>query len=144
VRTVAAPGSFASWFKAQLDARPWGLRETARALGVSHPTLSEVLAGRQPSFETCVRAARAFGLAPVTVLVKAGLLPENPDEATFDDLKFVLSQLSARDRQELLEFARLKLRMQEAEAQAQRQARPRASEGGGRGARGGLAPQPAR
>jgi len=124
-----APETFVKWFKDQMAAHNWGVREAARAIGVSHPTISEILAGRQPSFETCVRAAQAFGVAPLVVLVQAGLLPENAEDATFEDMKFVLSQLSARDRQELLEFARLKLRLQAAEQRAKVKTQPRTSEG---------------
>jgi len=61
--------------------------------------------------------ARVFEAPPNFVLTQAGRLPKSDADITFEDWKFVLSQLSPRDRQELLEFARLKLKLQEQEAE---------------------------
>lgn len=110
-----APQEFISWLRNQIDVRNWGVREAARGLGLSHPTISDALLGKQPSFDTCLAVAKAFDVSPIYVLTLAGLLPAQGDPAKFEDWKLVLEQLSEHDRDELLEFARLKVRRQNEE-----------------------------
>lgn len=110
-----APEAFVAWLRDQLKTRGWTVREAARRAGISHTSISYILGGDQPSFDTCMALGRIFETPPIYVLTLSGLLPQGEADVTFEDWKFVLSQLSPRDRQELLEFAKVKLKLQEAE-----------------------------
>ncbi len=125
---VDVPEEFIHWLMDQIKTRGWTIRETARRAGISHTSISYTLGGDPPSFDTCMALARAFDAPPIFVLTLAGLLPKADADVTFDDWKFVLSQLSPRDRQELLEFARVKIKLQEAE-RTQVDPRPRPAQG---------------
>lgn len=59
-----------------------------------------------PDGETLDAIARALKLPPETVFRAAGLLPSKPEEEVqFDDWKYVLEQLSERDRNILRDLA---------------------------------------
>jgi hypothetical protein len=52
-RMREAPKEFIDWLKKEMEVRNWGIRETAIKVGVSHPTISDIVTnGRLPSFET--------------------------------------------------------------------------------------------
>jgi transcriptional regulator with XRE-family HTH domain len=64
------------WLAEELQVRGWSYRELARRAGVSHTTVSNVLAGRQaPTWDFCAAVAEAVGMAPPAAFVMAGLLP---------------------------------------------------------------------
>lgn len=106
----SVPQEFIEWLNNQMQIQGWGIRETARKANISHTSISMILGGGQPSFDTCVALAHAFGVSIIQTLVMAGLLtppPEySPTRAQWDD---VFEKLPADDQQELLEIARLKL-----------------------------------
>ena len=110
-----AKAKFAEWLNAELDNRDWSQSDLARAAGLGRGTISNVLNNvRQPGTEICTGIAAAFNLPPEFVFRKAGLLPPKKDEDPgFEEWKILLDNLDETDRQELLEFARLKLKLQE-------------------------------
>jgi plasmid maintenance system antidote protein VapI len=70
-----APQEFLEWFRNELQTRNWGIREAAQRVGVSHPTISEIVTyEKQPSYETCIAIASALGQRQVFILRLAGLL----------------------------------------------------------------------
>jgi transcriptional regulator with XRE-family HTH domain len=70
------PEEFHIWLSKKFDERNWGIREAARQIGISHPTISDILTYRkQPSFDTVLAIAKKFGEDPVYLLILAGLLP---------------------------------------------------------------------
>jgi transcriptional regulator with XRE-family HTH domain len=104
--------AFVAWLETELAQRRWSYNQLARRAGISHSMLSRVRAGAIPSWSACHAIAGAFDLPPEQVFRQAGLLEPIPNEqAEYEELRRLLSQLSAEDRQELLEIARLKLNL---------------------------------
>jgi len=106
-----APEEFVSWLKQEFEKRNWAIRAAARRIGVSHPTISDIVTlQKQPSYETCMAIAKAFNKSPVWILRLAGLLPKiEPLNFDFDEWRHVLANISDTDRAELMEIARGKL-----------------------------------
>ena len=67
------------WLKKNMEAKNFGVRETARMAGISHPLISDVLKGGKPSYETCLALANLFKTPPEEVLRMASMLPPKPD-----------------------------------------------------------------
>jgi transcriptional regulator with XRE-family HTH domain len=108
---------FAAWLDAELAQRGWSYSQLARWAGLSHSMLSRLRAGALPSWSACRAVAEALGLPPEEVFRQAGLLPPiSPSQAEYEQFRHLLAQLSAEDRQELLEIARLKIRMNSEDA----------------------------
>ncbi len=101
---------FTAWLEVEMKKRNWGVRETARNVGVSHPTISEIFTlGRLPSLETCKALAKALGVPVVSLLYLSGQLEPPPDwSPALDELTQLFTQLEQRDQEELIEIARLK------------------------------------
>ena len=106
-----APDEFVSWLKQEFEKRNWAIRAAARRIGVSHPTISDIVTlQKQPSYETCLAIANAFNKPPEWVLRLAGLLPKVvPLNFDFEEWRYVLANISDTDRAELMEIARGKL-----------------------------------
>ncbi len=94
------PDSFVQKIKSRMKEQKIGIRELARRLGVSHPTVSSFVShGHQPSFDTCLAIAKWLKQSQVFTLQEVGLLSLGlSDEITFADWKELLSNLSERDR----------------------------------------------
>lgn len=131
---VAVNDNLVAWLIAQRDERGWSFREIARRAGISHTTISQVVAGqRVPTFDFCADVARALGEQPETLLRLAGLLPARIHLSEYDDetrrdvelIAEILSRLSpARRRRmarELVHIARL---VEEVEQNQQAMAAP--------------------
>jgi transcriptional regulator with XRE-family HTH domain len=56
------PSEFSGWLTNKLDNERLGVRDAARLIGVSHPTVIDILNGETPSFDVCTKIARAFGV----------------------------------------------------------------------------------
>jgi transcriptional regulator with XRE-family HTH domain len=107
---ATAPQEFLDWLKSEMKRREWGISATAKAAKVSHPVISDIVNyGVQPSFDTCVGLANAFGLRAEEVIYRAGLLPKPPDwQPEFDEWMGLFQDLSDEDKAELLAIARMK------------------------------------
>jgi len=83
----------------------------ARGIGISHPLISEILDGQQPSFDTCLKIADVFAVPRETVVFMAGLLPKPPGRSPeLDEWNFLFDKLSDMDQEDLLTLARVKAR----------------------------------
>lgn len=72
--------SFIEWLEGMMKIKGWGVRETAKQAGVSHPIISDILQGQQPSEKTCVLLAVLFNVSVEYILVLGGhLSPRNID-----------------------------------------------------------------
>ena len=57
--TKQAPAAFVEKVKAKMNAENISVRELARILGVSHPTVTELVThGNRPSFDTCIASGK--------------------------------------------------------------------------------------
>lgn len=91
-----------------------GVRETARKIGVSHPTVSDMLAGFQPSYATCQKLASAYNIPLTLILQKAQLLElSGQEDERKREINYIYEKLDADGQKELLEQGRLRLRIQE-------------------------------
>ena len=101
--TKQTPVEFVEKIKAKMSAENISVRELARILGVSHPTVTELVTyGHRPSFDTCVALAKWLKQTDVSTLREAGLLPSDPkDDIKFDDWKELLKHLSSEDQAEM-------------------------------------------
>src|SRR5678816_1152069 len=68
-----------TWLKLKMEAQNWGVRELARRAGVSHPRISDVLNGKEPSLDTAIVLARLFKESPEAILRTAGVLAPIPE-----------------------------------------------------------------
>jgi hypothetical protein len=67
---------FLLMIKSKMGTDNLGIRELARLLGVSHPTVTEVVTyGNMPSFDTCNALSAWLGIPQEVGLRKSGLLP---------------------------------------------------------------------
>lgn len=107
--------SFVEWLEDQLDERTWTPSELSRRSGISQSAISLVLNGeRKPGNAFCDGIAKAFKMPPDTVHRLAGLLPVKPnDDSTVSEITTIYHELDDENRQDLLDYARLRLQKQE-------------------------------
>src|SRR4030042_839131 len=75
-----APTEFIEWFSNLLKIHNFGIRDAARFIGVSHPTITRIVTyHEQPSCDTCMAIANAFNFRRELVLRKAGWLKPIPE-----------------------------------------------------------------
>ena len=104
--------AFVAWLEAELEQRQWSFNQLARRADLSHSMLSRVRAGSPPTWSVCYAFSTALNLPPEQVFRQAGLLPPIPaGQAEYEEFRYLLAQLSEEDRQELLEIARLKIKL---------------------------------
>ena len=102
---MTTENDFASWLDNELNKRGWRPATLARRAGVGNDVISRIL-NRERGIgpEVCIGIAKAFKLPPETVFRIAGLLPpETAEDEGFEEWKYLLSQLSVREREELYE-----------------------------------------
>lgn len=99
--------------KLEMEKKGLSIREFAKLVGVSHPTISDILNGEEPSFDVCRKLAPILNLPLEGVLRAAGLLPPVSEDTEYQEEFFhLLSQLSPQERQEILELLRFKAERQ--------------------------------
>jgi transcriptional regulator with XRE-family HTH domain len=107
-----ASSEFVFWLDKQLSDRNWSDHRLARKAGISHSVISKARKGIPPKWDACAAIAVALDLPPEVVFRHAGLLPPlPPTQGEIEEWRYLLAQLSAKDRYELLQIARLKLRL---------------------------------
>jgi transcriptional regulator with XRE-family HTH domain len=113
-----APELFLNWLKSEMNDRNLGIRDTARLVGVSHPTISEIVTnGKMPSYDVCIALATAFQKPHIWVLRLASLLPMAEDDAEWEIWKAKLAKFSPENRQRFLRLMETELQYQEEQTQ---------------------------
>jgi transcriptional regulator with XRE-family HTH domain len=122
VKMFSMENNFAAWLNSELNKRGWNQNHLAKKAGLASGTISNIVNGSKGmGIDTAVALARALNISPQTVLEAAGLLPPDPEaDPGFEEWTYMLSQLPERDRDELLQIARLKLERQEKEEAARK------------------------
>ncbi len=93
--------TFSEWLLREIATRDWSMRELARRAGVSHVTISKVIAEKcRPSAELCIRLAQALRLSPEAVLREGGYLRTlaAAEDATLLRIKVLLLGLAGTAR----------------------------------------------
>jgi transcriptional regulator with XRE-family HTH domain len=94
----------------EISSRNLSIRNFAKLADVSHPTISEILSGEIPSYETCVKLAPILHLPLEAVMMAAGLLPPDREIDAVEQEILHLYRLVPPDKQtQLLEYARFLL-----------------------------------
>lgn len=94
----------------ELTRRNLSLRDAAKKIGISHPTLGSVLSGGKPSFEIAVKLASFLHVPTEKVLRASGLLPEFEIKSEFEEqLLFLVNQMTEDQKQRLLDYAKFQL-----------------------------------
>lgn len=88
-----------------LEKQNLSIREFARRAGVSHPTISSIINGEQPSYDVCAKIAPVLKLPLELVLRSAGLLTSSAkltDEQ--QHMLYLFNSLEADQREIALVF----------------------------------------
>ena len=103
--------NFSEWLRFQLDRLGWNPYILADRSTIDPSYVYQIIKGQLiPGVECCKAFAHALFISEETVLREAGHLSPKPDYQTkIDDWVYLLSELSEKDRQEILEIAQVKL-----------------------------------
>lgn len=89
----------------EMQRRNVSVREAARIIGVSHPTLMKALAGDRITFEFADSLSKFLRTSTEHVLRLGGLLPKiDPKEQFFEQILHKIKTLSEEDQQHLMNF----------------------------------------
>lgn len=100
---------FGYWLQAEREKKGWSQSDLARHSGLHRAVISKVESGTNPMPDTLTALAKALSYSPITVFRKAGLLPEGGEDVTFEDWKYLISQLDPQDEAELRKIAEMKI-----------------------------------
>jgi transcriptional regulator with XRE-family HTH domain len=110
------PNNLPVWLKLKMESHNWGVREVARRAGVSHPRISDVLNGKEPSLDTAIVLARLFKETPELILRTAGVLAPIPEIDEFRETLIKETLDMSRDElNELLAYISMKKRLRNAD-----------------------------
>jgi transcriptional regulator with XRE-family HTH domain len=114
--------SFSQWLDQRLDERGWSRADLSRRSGISEAALSLLYSGaREPGKKMCAGIADALHLNHDDVFRAAGLLPAKPsDDETVSEIMHISHTLTEENRQDVLDYARLRLEKQEKEQSGKR------------------------
>jgi transcriptional regulator with XRE-family HTH domain len=103
--------NFSEWLTLELANRGWSRSEAARRGKISSSMFDKVINGHsKPGTRFLDGIAQAFGISPIIVYRKAGLLPDvNTDKITFVDWQDLLAQLSPEEQEEMHQIAVMKI-----------------------------------
>lgn len=112
---------FPQWLRNEIDRREMSQIELSRKTGVSATQIARILSGeRGMGIETLVAISTALNISPITIIRKAGLLPEGGEEIKFDDWQYLLSQLAHEEQEEIRQIIELKIERRQKAEQAAR------------------------
>ena len=94
---------FLQMIKAHMKEENLGIRELARIIGVSHPTITDIVTyGNMPSFDTCNKLSKWLNISEETGLRKSGLLPLKPDtDEWVEEMNDKITQIKDPTRREM-------------------------------------------
>ena len=89
--------------KARMKEENLGIRELARRIGVSHPTITDIVTyGNMPSFETCNKLSKWLNISEEAGLRKSGLLPLKPESDEWvEEMNNKIAQIKDPTRREM-------------------------------------------
>ncbi|MFC2028307.1 helix-turn-helix domain-containing protein [Chloroflexota bacterium] len=94
-----------SWLKEKIELQGFNKRQTARAAGLSYPTILNTLEGDKPSLETCKALGNLFNTPPEELLRMAGLIPEaDPKDKLLERTNHLMEKLSPDSKEKALEY----------------------------------------
>lgn len=112
---------FPQWLRSEIEKRGWSQIDLSRKTSISSTQIARILSGeRGMGIETLVAIAQALGYSPITLIRKAGLLPEGGENASFEDWQFLLNQLPADEQEEVRKIVEMKIERRQKEEQAER------------------------
>jgi len=92
-----------------------GVRELARAIGVSHPTVSELLATGKASLKT-YKALAKYARMPLTNVLKiANVLSDPKSDEKTQEVVYIMGSLNEVNKEDVSDYAKMKLQKQERE-----------------------------
>lgn len=108
-----------------MNDKQWSQAELARRSGLSRTSISYVISGQaNPGDALCRAIAKAFQIPIDDVYRVAGLLPVKPNaDETVSEITHIYHELDEDNRQELLDYARLRLNKQEREQSGKQHSR---------------------
>jgi len=94
---------FLQMIKAHMKEENLGIRELARRIGVSHPTITDIVTyGNMPSFDTCNKLSKWLNISEEAGLRKSGLLPLKPDtDEWVEEMNDKITQIKDPTRREM-------------------------------------------
>jgi transcriptional regulator with XRE-family HTH domain len=108
------PNNLPEWLKLKMEDHNLGMRELARRVGVSHPTISDALNGKAPSLDTAIALAKVFDETPEFILRTAGILAPI---GSIDEFREILlretANLTREEQLEVLAYISMKKRLKQ-------------------------------
>jgi len=115
------------WLKLNMETKNFGVRETARMAGISHPLISDIINGGKPSYETCLALGNLFKTPPEEVFRLAGLLPSKPkQDILMERADYLIEQLSPANQKKAIEYLEFLIFQEEKGEQREKQNRQNA------------------
>jgi transcriptional regulator with XRE-family HTH domain len=117
--------NFADWLRKKLKERDWTQAELSRRSGVSTPQITRVLSGERGLGEQSIKGiAQALQLPPEVVFRAAGLLPQVTEKhSKMNELDHLATQLEGDNLQDLIDYAKMRLKKQEDEQEIKQTSR---------------------
>lgn len=102
---------FSDWLNEEIQKRDWSQSDLARASGLSRQVISYYLSdkSKSPDINALQKLAQAFKLSPITIIRKAGLLPEGGEQSSLEDLNYLLNQLTPDEQEEIRQITEMKI-----------------------------------
>src|SRR5262245_56967697 len=102
---------FGDFLRKERENRGWSQADLARFSGLHRQIINKTENGvSEPVLKTYIALSNALNMSLITILRTAGELPPGPDdEATLEDWKYVLSQMTPAELDEIREISLMKI-----------------------------------
>lgn len=110
---------FAEWLTGEMEKREWTQSDLAHKAEVNRQVIWTYVNRKRtkPDEDVLTAIAKAFKMPPETVFRAAGLLPPGSNTAT-EEISHIYTKLNSGNREDLLDYARLRLEKQERDKRA--------------------------
>jgi transcriptional regulator with XRE-family HTH domain len=115
--------NFSEWLAKEMEKREWTQSDLARKADINRQVISTYINRKRakPDEEVLSAIARAFKMPPETVFRAAGLLPpDSGSDSSTEEITHIYNELNNGNREDLLDYARLRLQKQEREKTGRR------------------------